>query len=67
MEWIYIGIVLNTIMTAGFPTEEACLGHKVMLEKQQIVGACIKAPRFISAGTDLGITNCMVNSCLEYH
>lgn len=45
MEWIYIGVLLNTIFTGGFPDEEKCLGHKAIMERDhKIVGTCVKAP-----------------------
>lgn len=45
MEWIYVGVILNSILTAGFPTEEACLGRKVVMERDnKIQGTCIRTP-----------------------
>lgn len=45
MEWIYIGVILNTVLTAGFPDEEKCLGHKAIMERDhKIAGTCVKAP-----------------------
>lgn len=54
MEWIYVGVILNSILTGSFPTEEACLGHKAMLEKQKISGTCINSPSAWTATTQIG-------------
>jgi hypothetical protein len=62
MDWIYIGVILNTILSAGFPSEEACLGHKAILQKQNVMGECVKSPLnaalgYTSSGTAL-MSNC---------
>lgn len=51
MEWIYIGVLLNTIFTGGFPDEEKCLGHKAIMERDhKIVGTCIRSPSNFATG-----------------
>lgn len=73
MDWIFVAVVLNSIVAAGFPSEEACLGKKAMFEKEhKIFGACFRMPTnnysmgttIISPGglTLCGDTNCAVNA-----
>jgi len=58
MDWLYVGVVLNSILTSGYPSEEACLGHKDMLEKQKIYGTCIKSPaNLIGYGSPILLDN----------
>lgn len=52
MEWIYIGILLNTIFTGGYPDEEKCLGHKAVMERDhKIAGMCVRSPSNFATGT----------------
>lgn len=66
MEWIYVGVILNSILTSGFPTEEACLGHKAMLEKQKVYGVCVATPaaHFITGSSGTIFLGPNFSSCM---
>lgn len=44
MEWILIGVVAGSLVTAGFKDEEACLGRVATLKAQKIEAKCVAAP-----------------------
>ena len=44
MDWVYIGFLFGSFVVSGYPTEEDCVKQKVLLEKHQIDGECVKAP-----------------------
>lgn len=66
MDWIFVGVILNSIVTSGFSSEEACLGHKAMMEKQKIIGVCVDASSLRTGTNSVFIGNSAVPMwCLE--
>lgn len=40
MNWVYVGVLLGSLVTSQHETEEACLGRKALLSKREVVGDC---------------------------
>ena len=57
MDWIFYAVVAGSILTSGHPSEEACLGRKAMLLKQNIYGECVRAPQQGVSVSGTGITS----------
>lgn len=49
MEWIYVVVMAGSIAVSGYPTEEACQGHKVVFDRDhRVAGVCVKMPGSLS-------------------
>lgn len=44
MKWILVGYILNTLISQGFDTREACEGRAVLLREQKAVAKCVELP-----------------------
>jgi len=65
MEWIFVAVIVGSIITSGHSTEEQCLGRKAIIEKDnKIVGTCIKAPSHGTTWTSGSLITLTPNTCL---
>lgn len=44
MKYIFIGILLNSLVTSTHDNEEACKGREAMLKEKGVIGQCVKEP-----------------------
>lgn len=44
MDWILIGVVAQSLITATFTSKEACQGRVATLHDQKIEAKCVEAP-----------------------
>lgn len=42
MKYIFVGMLLNSLVTSTHDNEEACKGREAMLKEKGIVGQCAK-------------------------
>lgn len=42
MKYIFIGMILNSIVTSTHDSEEACKGREAILKEKGVVGQCVK-------------------------
>jgi len=59
MDYVFIGILLGSLVTSTHPTREACEGRAVMLKEKGVVGECEPAP---SSGINLSYGSNIVPS-----
>lgn len=64
MEWIYVVVTAGSIAVSGYPTEEACQGHKVVFDREhKVAGVCVKMP-LSSSGLVIGTNPSSLLICL---
>lgn len=53
MNWIFIALLSGNLVTSQHATEEACLGRKAMVEKdQKVSGKCVDmSPQYVTSST----------------
>ena len=44
MDWVFMGMLLGSLVTSAHPSREACEGRAVMLKEKGVVGKCEPAP-----------------------
>lgn len=42
MKWIFIGMLLNSIVTSDHDSREACEGRAVLLREKGVIGKCVE-------------------------
>lgn len=45
MDWVLIGIVAGSLVTATFTSKEACMGRVSTLRDSKIEAKCVEAPK----------------------
>lgn len=50
MGWIFVGLLLGSVVTSSHESEEACLGRKALLEKKEVRGQCVLVSTWVSSG-----------------
>ena len=51
MKYIFVGMLLNSLVTSTHDGEEACKGREAMLKEKGVVGQCVKEPTSYSGFT----------------
>lgn len=54
MEWLYFALISGSLLTSLHPTEEACLGRKAIMEKENksiYLGRCVRVHESSSGGS----------------
>lgn len=41
MSWLYIGMLLGSVVTSTHDTKEACLGREAVLKEKGVIGQCV--------------------------
>lgn len=44
MKYIFIGMLLNSLVTSTHDSEEACKGREAVLKEKGVIGKCVKEP-----------------------
>lgn len=44
MQWIMIGVLSGSLVTAMFSTREACEGHAVLMREAKVAAKCVEMP-----------------------
>lgn len=44
MKYIFIGMLLNSLVTSTHDSEEACKGREAVLKEKGVIGQCVKEP-----------------------
>lgn len=66
MKYIFIGMILNSLVTSTHDNEEACKGREAVLKEKGIVGQCVKETNslsFTGTGTGSYIRMCSGGIC----
>lgn len=64
MKYIFVGMLLNSLVTSTHDTEEACKGREVMLKEKGVVGQCVKESITYSGYTGI-IRTCNLNGVCQ--
>lgn len=54
VKYIFIGMLLNSIVTSSHDSEEACKGREAVLKEKGVVGQCVKENSHINNFTTSG-------------
>ena len=63
MKYIFVGMLLNSIVTSTHDNEEACKGREAMLKEKGVVGQCVKENGPIQTWITRGTTVCNGGTC----
>lgn len=65
MKYIFIGMLLNSIVTSTHESEEACKGREAILREKGVIGQCIKdqTSNFTTSGYTGHIRMCSNGVC----
>ena len=53
MKYLFVGLLLNSIVTSEHETREACEGRATLLHEKGVIGKCIEVQQYMTWGTTL--------------
>ena len=57
MRYIFVGMLLNSLVTSTHDSEEACKGREAMLKEKGVMGQCVKEPSNFTTSGGLRLWN----------
>lgn len=51
MNWIFIGMLLGSVVTSSHDSKEACLGRQAVLKDKGVEGQCVERAKPMSWST----------------
>lgn len=61
--WIFVGLLLGSMVTSSHDTKEACEGRRVMLTEKGVSGQCVQQPNNLYFSTSGNIKLCTDGIC----
>ena len=63
MKYLFVGMLLGSIVTSSHDSEEACKGREAILKEKGVIGQCVKENN-LTLGTSSGIIRwCGLTGC----